>query len=63
MRSFQTYAAAAALAATVAVASDVHQLKTDTFGPFIQENDLVLAECTLEQAAKLFMVFGRADCC
>ena len=33
--------------AALAVASDVHDLTKDTFGPFVQENDLVLAECTL----------------
>lgn len=42
MRSFYTlgFLGAAALAA----ASDVHVLKTDTFEPFVQSNDLVLAE-------------------
>lgn len=32
-------------AAALAVASDVHDLKTDTFKGFVEENDLVLAEC------------------
>lgn len=32
-------------AAVAAAASDVHDLKTDTFKPFIEEHDLVLAEC------------------
>lgn len=32
-------------AAALAAASDVHDLKTDTFRPFVEENDLVLAEC------------------
>ncbi|GAM83209.1 hypothetical protein ANO11243_011950 [Dothideomycetidae sp. 11243] len=42
MRSFATlgFLGAAALAA----ASDVHQLKQDTFQPFVESNDLVLAE-------------------
>lgn len=30
--------------AAVASASDVHELGKDTFGPFIKENNLVLAE-------------------
>jgi hypothetical protein len=37
---------ALALGAALAAASDVHDLKTDTFEPFIKEHDLVLAECT-----------------
>ena len=36
---------AAFFAAVVAASSDVTQLKTDTFKEFVQENDLVLAEC------------------
>ena len=36
---------AAFFAAVVAASSDVVQLKTDTFKEFVQENDLVLAEC------------------
>lgn len=32
-------------AAAVATASDVVQLKKDTFDEFIKSNDLVLAEC------------------
>jgi protein disulfide-isomerase A1 len=31
--------------AAVALASDVHQLKKDDFKGFIEEHDLVLAEC------------------
>ena len=31
--------------AALAVASDVHDLTKETFEPFVQENDLVLAEC------------------
>lgn len=36
---------AAFFAAVVAASSDVTQLKTDDFKEFVQENDLVLAEC------------------
>jgi protein disulfide-isomerase A1 len=36
---------AAFFAAVVAASSDVVQLKTDTFKEFVQDNDLVLAEC------------------
>lgn len=32
-------------AATVVSASDVTQLKKDSFDSFVKENDLVLAEC------------------
>lgn len=35
----------AAFFAAVAAASDVKQLNKDTFKSFIEENDLVLAEC------------------
>lgn len=34
-------------AASVVSASDVHQLKKDTFDDFIKANDIVLAECEL----------------
>ena len=36
---------AAAAAAVVAEDSDVHDLKTDTFDTFLNDNSLVLAEC------------------
>jgi protein disulfide-isomerase A1 len=36
----------AALLAAAVAASDVHELKKDTFKEFITDNDLVLAECT-----------------
>jgi hypothetical protein len=32
-------------AAAVATASDVQELKKDTFDAFVKENDIVLAEC------------------
>jgi protein disulfide-isomerase A1 len=41
----RTAAIAGALFAAGALASDVHDLKKDTFKEFIAENDLVLAEC------------------
>ncbi|KAI9834940.1 MAG: hypothetical protein M1819_002663 [Sarea resinae] len=45
MRSFRTAALGLlGAAATLASASDVHDLKTDTFPTFIKEHDLVLAE-------------------
>lgn len=37
----------AAFFAAVAAASDVKQLNKDTFKSFMEENDLVLAECKL----------------
>jgi protein disulfide-isomerase A1 len=32
--------------AALAAASDVHELTKDTFGDFVSEHELVLAECT-----------------
>ncbi|KAK4952903.1 hypothetical protein LTR28_006520 [Elasticomyces elasticus] len=40
----RTFAALILGAAALAAASDVHELKTDTFEPFVKEHDLVLAE-------------------
>lgn len=45
MRNFQNIALGLLGAASVAIASDVHELKKDTFKPFVEEHDLVLAEC------------------
>lgn len=45
MRSFKNMALGLVGAAAVATASDVHDLKTDSFPGFIKENPLVLAEC------------------
>jgi protein disulfide-isomerase A1 len=47
MRSFKNIAFGLIGAAAVASASDVHDLKADTFPAFIKENPLVLAECML----------------
>ncbi|KAF2459439.1 protein disulfide isomerase [Lineolata rhizophorae] len=44
MRNFGSFALGLLGAAAVAAASDVHELDTETFKPFMQENDLVLAE-------------------
>ena len=45
MRSFTSLAAAGLLSlATLASASDVHDLGTDTFKDFVSQHDLVLAE-------------------
>jgi hypothetical protein len=44
--TMRTAAIAGALFAAIAAASDVHDLKKDTFEDFVKENDLVLAECT-----------------
>jgi len=44
MGNIKTIAFAFAAAAAVASASDVHDLKKDTFPDFVKENDLVLAE-------------------
>lgn len=45
MYKAQKFALGLLAAAAVATASDVVQLKKDTFDDFIKANDLVLAEC------------------
>ncbi len=52
MREFRNAAFGLIAAATVAAASDVYELKQDTFAPFIKEHDLVLAECKLSLQSK-----------
>lgn len=47
MRSVRNMAYGLLAAAAVASASDVTQLKKDTFDEFVKENDIVLAECML----------------
>lgn len=46
MRHYGTtaFGLAAAFAGVVSASSDVHDLKADTFAPFINDNNLVLAE-------------------
>jgi protein disulfide-isomerase A1 len=44
MRTFKSVAAASLALAGLVAASDVHDLKVDTFKDFIAEHDLVLAE-------------------
>ena len=56
MRSFTTLALGLA-AAAIASASDVESLTKDTFPGFVEENDLVLAEC------KPFLSFGAPPIC
>ena len=48
MRNLQNAIFGLLCAAAVATASDVHELKKDTFDGFVKENELVLAECKLE---------------
>jgi protein disulfide-isomerase A1 len=45
MHKAQKFALGLLAAAAVATASDVIQLKKDTFDEFVKANDLVLAEC------------------
>jgi protein disulfide-isomerase A1 len=45
MHAAQKFALGLLAAAAVATASDVVQLKKDTFDDFVKANDLVLAEC------------------
>lgn len=47
MPSFRNMAFGLLAAAHVTAASDVTQLKKDSFDTFIKENDIVLAECKL----------------
>jgi hypothetical protein len=42
--------------AALAAASDVHDLKKDTFKDFIKENDLVLAECAYPSLSLLLLL-------
>ena len=49
MRSFRNAALGLLGAVALVAASDVHELKQDTFPDFIKEHDLVLAECTCSQ--------------
>lgn len=44
MRGFGNYVFGLLGAASIAIASDVHELKKDTFKAFVEEHDLVLAE-------------------
>ena len=41
----RTAAIALGFLGALAAASDVHDLKKDTFEPFVKDHDLVLAEC------------------
>jgi protein disulfide-isomerase A1 len=45
MRGFGNYVLGLLGAASITIASDVHELKKDTFKAFVEEHDLVLAEC------------------
>lgn len=45
MHKATKYALGLLAAAAIATASDVVQLKKDTFNDFVKSNDLVLAEC------------------
>jgi len=45
MPSVRNFALGLLAAAAVATASDVVQLKKDTFDEFVKANDIVLAEC------------------
>ena len=51
MHNAQKLAFGLLAAAAVASASDVTQLKKDTFDDFVKTNDIVLAECKLQQSA------------
>lgn len=39
--------------AAVTSASDVHDLKKDTFEPFVNSHDLVLAECEIPRRVRV----------
>jgi protein disulfide-isomerase A1 len=53
----RTAAITAALFAAIAAASDVHDLKKDTFESFIKEHDLVLAECMCNSPPSIYLAF------
>lgn len=51
MRAFATLGLLGA--AALVAASDVHDLKQETFKGFVEENDIVLAECRYKEASTL----------
>jgi hypothetical protein len=51
----------AAFFAAVAAGSDVEQLNKDTFKSFVEENDLVLAECKLPKPPYVSHIYCRAN--
>lgn len=53
----------AAFFAAIAAASDVKQLNKDTFKSFIEENDLVLAECKFPSSPLLLPSFETRLAC
>ena len=61
MKSIRNAALGLLGAATLAIASDVHELNKDTFGSFLSDNELVLAECKERIVVKRFGV-KEYDC-
>ncbi len=61
MHRAQKFALGLLAAAAVATASDVIQLKTDTFDDFVKSNDLVLAECK-PRALQYFQECMELEC-
>lgn len=54
MHSACKFALGVLAAAAFATASDVTQLKKDTFDDFIKSNDLVLAECKFPELSNAY---------
>lgn len=62
MRSFRSAALGFLGAAALAAASDVHELNKDTFGSFVKDNDLVLAECKYSMIASTMWRHVKCVC-
>jgi len=56
MHNFRNVALGFLGAAALASASDVHDLKKDTFDDFVKENDLVLAEFFAPWCGRTFYI-------
>jgi len=56
MHSVKNFALGLLAAAAVATASDVVELKKDTFDEFVKANDIVLAECTSSPLFYLILI-------
>lgn len=63
MPGLKTFAVGLLNAASLAAASDVTQLKQDTFEPFVKEHDLVLAECEFLSPKRSFVYLENAREC
>ena len=61
MKSIRNAALGLLGAATLAIASDVHELNKETFGSFVADNELVLAEC--KKRVLVNQLYGMKHAC